>query len=355
MKPTLREVIRCPLDHAPLELAVCREDGTDVMEGRLTCRQGHEFPVKGGIPRLLVLSALAEDSTHTKESFSAKWRRIPEFGFEPASREFYVNWYLERYGFGTIGALAKFLKSKRYVLDAGTGIGRDTLLYAEHTDGYVFGLDISDSVDIAHKLIGQRRNVHIIQADLAALPFPADFFDYIVSDQVLHHTPDTRNSFLHLTRHLAPGGEIAVYVYKRKGPIREFCDDFLRGHYTRSSEEEAYEFAVAMTGLGKALHELEVEVEVPSDIPILGIKRGRQNLQRFIYWNVFKCYWNESLDFETSVMTNFDWYRPKYAHRHTPQEVRSWCDEAGLEIVHFNVIESGISVRARKPGDTSKA
>ncbi|HCR15865.1 MAG TPA: hypothetical protein DIU35_00135 [Candidatus Latescibacteria bacterium] len=69
-----------------------------------------------------------------------------------------------------------------------------------------------------------------------------------------------------------------------------------------------------MTSLGRALHDLQIEFEVPNDIPLLDIKAGWHNLQRFVYWHIFKCYWNESLDFDTNVMTNFDWYRPKYAY-----------------------------------------
>lgn len=349
MKRRLEPVLRCPTDQAPFKLAVTRNDGEEVVEGTLTCSQGHTYPITGGIPRLVPSDALPVAAAHTQQSFSAKWRRIPEFGFEPATRDFYVHWYLERYGFRRLDRLRQFLKPKHRILDAGTGLGRDALLYAQNTDGEVFALDISDSVDIAYRHVRHLPNVHVLQADLTALPFPREHFDYIASDQVLHHTPNTRDSFLYLTRHLEPGGEIAVYVYKRKGPIREFCDDFLRSHYTVASEEEAYKFALAMTELGKALHDLKVEVEVPRDIPILGLTRGKHDLQRFIYWNVFKCYWNDTMDFETNVMTNYDWYRPQYAHRHTPEEVRAWCAEAGLEIVHFDVVESGISIRARKP------
>jgi len=45
---------------------------------------------------------------------------------------------------------------------------------------------------------------------------------------------------------------------------------------------------------------------------------------------------------------NFDWYHPRYAHRQTEEEVRRWCGEAGLSIFHFDVQESGFTVRAIK-------
>ena len=235
-------------------------------------------------------------------------------------------------------------------MDAGTGLGRDSLLYSENTSGQVFGLDISESIYIAFRHVGHLPNLHLLRADLTALPFRRNFFDFIASDQVIHHTPNTEKSFKGLSRYLAPNGQLAVYVYKKKGPIREFCDDFLRRHYTQSTEKECYSFSRAMTLLGRELSNLQIEFEVPEDIPILKIKAGKYNLQRFIYWNVFKCYWNDDLDLETNIMTNFDWYHPQYANRHSPDEIERWCRQTNMEIVHFDVIESGISVRAKKTG-----
>ncbi len=356
MKRSLLDYIVCPVDGQALRLEQADESpGTgEIAEGTLRCREGHAYPITRGVPRLFAQERLPEGARSTKDSFSSKWRRIPAFGHEDASRELYVNWYLQRYGYGTVDGLRAVLRDRRFILDAGTGLGRDALLYSENTPGQVFGVDLSESIDFAYEHIGDRHNVHLIQADLTALPFRAGFFDYLASDQVIHHTPDTAASFRSLSRHLAPGGQMVIYVYRKKGPIREFCDDFLRAHYTRAPEEECYEFSRAMTALGKALSDLGIDFEVPEDIPILGIKAGRQNLQRFVYWNVFKCYWNDSLDFETNVMTNFDWYHPRHAHRHTPEEVLAWVAECGLEVVHFDVIESGISVRARRPGEPTR-
>jgi len=322
------------------------------MNGSLTCAEGHSYLITDGVPRFLSSNALSDapgDAAQTRESFSAKWTRIPNFGHEEASRQMYVNWYLERYGFGTLDNLRDFLADKKTILDAGTGLGRDAILYGENSSAQVIALDISQSIDFAYQHAGHLPNVHLVQADLTMLPCNEGSFDFLACDQVMHHTPDTKASFDHLVRHLAPGGQIAFYVYKKKGPIREFCDDFLREHYTQASEEECYAFSRAMTALGKALSDLKAEVVVPEDIPILEIKAGKHDIQRFVYWHIFKCYWNEKLDWETNVLTNFDWYHPRYAHRHTAEEVRAWCAEAQLEIVLFNVIESGITVRARKP------
>lgn len=348
MKPTLTSYLTCPVEGSPLSLDVKQVAGDEVMEGGLACSEGHQYAVARGVPRLVVPGTLPKAAEETEASFSAKWRRIPGFGFDEASRSFYNSWYLERYGFGSEENLRQFLWGRRHVLDAGTGLGRDVHLYARNTQGQVFGVDLSDSIDMAYQHVGQLPNVHLVQADLRALPFPDGFFDYIASEGVLHHTPSTEESFKCLVRHLAPHGQIAAYVYKKKGPIREFADDYLRAYYTKASPEECYEFARAMAALGKALWELQAEIEIPEDIPILGIRAGRYNVQRFLYYNVLKCYWNDALDYETNVMTNFDWYHPTYAHRHTPEEVRGWCEDQGLRIVSLDVGDSGISVRAER-------
>jgi hypothetical protein len=45
---------------------------------------------------------------------------------------------------------------------------------------------------------------------------------------------------------------------------------------------------------------------------------------------------------------NFDWYAPKNAHRHSPEDVRTWCAALGLAIEHEKVEEAGITTIARK-------
>ena len=186
----------------------------------------------------------------TAEAFSAKWGRTKDFGHEEKSRSFYVNWYLQRYKFGTIDALGNFLTSKNRILDAGTGVGRDTRLYAENSNAPVFGIDVSCSIDLAYDHLKSYPNVHLIQADLSRLPFPREFFDFIACDQVLHHTRNTEESFHALATRLAPGGDVSVYVYRKKAPVRELADDYLRGVTTEMREADAWELSEQLTELG---------------------------------------------------------------------------------------------------------
>ncbi len=347
MKTSLVDSLRCPATGERLHLVdAAPGDGTDIHSGCLRTKAGREYRIIDGVPIMLLPETWAGGQAETRDSFSEKWRLVPNY--REATRAHYVQWYLDRYGFETLDGLRRFLSSKRRILDAGTGHGRDVELFAQNSRATVFGVDISEGIYNAYGDLGHLDTVHLVQADLGRLPFDEQFFDFISCDQVIHHTPDTRESLSRLVRHLAPGGHIGVYVYKRKGPIREFCDDYVRKFTVGMPAEECLRICKAITQFGRSLADLKVTIDVPEDISVLAIKAGKYDLQRFIYLHVFKCYWNETIDWDSNVITNFDWYHPLHAHRHTPEEVRAWCEELGLDVVHFQVVESGISVLGQK-------
>jgi SAM-dependent methyltransferase len=348
VKPSLVAHLRCPSCGNRLAARPVRSSSGEVLAGWLLCRRRHRFPIRKGVPRFADPLRQRGEQARTGRSFSAKWSRIPGYGHDRRTRDFQIRWYLERFGWKTRRRLARFLGTRRRILEAGTGTGPLLEQYARHGAGEVFGLDLSPAIDSVYRHLNHWPGLHLVQADLRKAPFPRRYFDFIVSDQVLHHTPDTRASFKKLVRNLAPGGQIAAYVYVRKGPVREFCDDYLRERTVDMSARECYRFSRAVTHLGKALTHLEREIDLPEPIPLLDIPAGRHDVQRWVYWHVLKCFYNKDFDFETNVMVNFDWYHPLNASRHTPGEVKSWVRECGLRLVHLDVSPSGISFRAQK-------
>lgn len=343
MKRVLLEYLRCPVTKESLTLKneVLDAGSGEITSGVLLTQGGRKYSIVDGVPIMLAQECIDPGQSETIESFSGKWKTAPNYRQD--TKEHYITWYLERYGYRDLGQLKQFLSTKKRILDAGTGEGRDTELYSDHSNALVFGVDMSDGIFFAYRDLKDRQNAHLIKADLTRLPFEEGFFDFIACDQVIHHTKDTFQSLRCLLKHLGPG-HIAIYVYKKKGPIREFCDDFIRDKSVHLSIEECMNLSRAFTSFGKALSEIKAEIHIPEDIPLLGIKAGHFDLQRWIYWNIFKCYWNEKIDWTSNVVTNFDWYHPKYAHRHTPDEVRAWFMQEGLSVCHFLEVDSGISV-----------
>jgi hypothetical protein len=113
-------------------------------------------------------------------------------------------------------------------------------------------------------------------------------------------------------------------------------------------DEEAWEALKPLTKLGQALGELNIELDIPEDIPYLGIEKGKVNLQRFFYWNMFKAFYQPDWSIEEMNLVNFDWYRPLNCHRHTREEIEQICKESGLEIETLNEQEAGFTVIAKK-------
>ena len=262
--------------------------------------------------------------------------------------EWQKKWFLNRFDWKSINFFNTILKSKKFILDAGTGIGNSAKMLSVNNSSTVFALDASDSIDFAYKKYGKSTNIHFVQADIRQLPFKKSFFDYIFSDQVLHHTKNTSTSYKYLTKFLQKSGHISIYVYNKKAPVREYVDDYIRQRTIKMSVAECTEFSKDMAYLGKALSKLKKKITIPKDIPLLGVKSGTYDVQRFIYWHFLKCFWDESDNFDRSVGVNFDWYYPKFAYRHTPTEVKKWYRDLKIKIITFKEIESGISVTGQK-------
>jgi SAM-dependent methyltransferase len=340
MKRTALEPLVCPDTLKPLTLQIARAEGDDVQEGELIAGE-RKYSIRGGIPSF-VSQNVSDDQT--VKSFAQKWDKHRYY--REHTRKFYTEWYVQRYGFNDVDGLRAFLADKKYVLDAGTGAGRDASNFAQYSDATVYGADTAwYALEVASR-DPQRPNYPLVHADVNRLPFPDEFFDFINCDQVIHHTPDPPTTFKNLAKKLKKGGEVTCYVYRKKSAVREFTDDYIRDRIKELSIDQALEVCEGITKLGKALADLKATIEI-DDIPVLGIKGGKYDVQRFMHWHVLKCFWNDDFDFFTNNIVNVDWYHPIYCFRYEPEEFRSWFQN-GWEILAWDEQEAGLSCRAKK-------
>ena len=346
MKLELIDQIVCPECHTNFSLKIRKKEKEEIIQGTLTCVKKHKFSVIQGIPRLV--SDTQEDFIKTEDAFSSKWRNFNKTYHNKKWIEGQKKWFLERFGWKTSSKFNNFLKTRSTILDAGTGVGNSAKLFSSNPNSQVFAIDASESIEFAYKKYGKTKNIHFLQADIRKLPFRKKFFDFICSDQVLHHTKDTESSFKMLSKLLTKKGLISIYVYRKKGPLREFSDDYIRKSTIKMTEMQCMEFSKSMALLGKSLAHLKKKITIKEDIPLLEIKAGTYDIQRFLYWNFLKCWWSPDVPFDQSVATNYDWYFPKFAYRHSEKEVKKWFKDVKLKIVHFNEIESGFSVNGKK-------
>ena len=308
---------------------------------------GRQLVMRGGILRGGEVGDAGQ--AQTAETFGYKWGRKETYHSEHL-REKTRAWLFERYG--DLAELLKAGDSKPLVLDAGCGSGFTAeLLFGKHLGDMIYvGADISRAVDIARESISAFAGESLfLQCDLMELPFPAQTFDLVYSEGVLHHTPSTEAAIAKTAALVRPGGLYAFYVYAKKAPVREFTDDYVRSLLQKVPSAQAWEDVRPLTLLGKALGDLNVRVNVPEDVKLLGIPQGEIDIQRLFYWYVCKMFYDEQLSVEEMNHINFDWFAPRYSHRQSPEEVRAWCENAGLRIERLKVEEAGITVLARRP------
>lgn len=348
-----------------------------IIEGVIQEKSGYWYPIINGVPcflrgklrpnfywfqqkyNLLQIESQKNDENYgfeldkqlkTNITFSDKWKRFPKYGLERSHQEFLLKWYCKKFGFNSLKELKSFYASKKLILEVGCGSGFNCKFMAENTNGLVFGVDISEGAHVAFQNTKNLWNCHIIQADLFDLPFKDNFFDFIIADGVLHHTPDTKKALFAIYKKLKAGGYMFFYIYKKMGPIRQFCDQYIRDKFTKLSPDDCYKACEGLTELGRELSKLNAKITLKKGIPILGIQPGEYDVQRFVYYHFLKCFWNDAFDFDTNNMINYDWYHAYTAWQHTEEEVKEWLDELGVKEFSFNPANpNGISVLFKKP------
>lgn len=316
-------------------------------EGETFSAAGCRLTMVGGIPRAIEL--ISDAQRQTRDTFGFKWTNRESF--EGGVTAHMRNWLVEKYGDMATAPWFAEHGANPIVLDAGCGASMSALAMFEpvlHRIRYL-GTDISTAVEVAALRFAERGvSAAFVQADLMRLPLPAECVDLIFSEGVLHHTDDTEAALTAIVRHLKRGGRILFYVYRKKGPIREFTDDFVREKLQTMTPEEAWAATMPLSKLGKVLGELDIEIEVPEAIELLDIPAGKINLQRLFYWHVLKAFYRSELTLDEMNHINFDWYAPRNARRHTAGEVREWCARLGLTIEHERVEDAGITIIAKK-------
>ena len=304
------EVMVCPSCKEQLSLHIGSRLGQEILEGSLACEGcAATYPIRGGVPRFVPEGAYAQ-------SFGSQW-----------------NWFrtVQLDSLNSSTASERALRATtgwsdadypgRLLLDAGVGAGR----FAEQAaakGAQVFGVDLTTAVDAAYRNIGARDNVHLIQADIFALPFRAHSFDLAYSIGVLHHTPDPQAAFARVAETVKSGGRLAVYLYARYGPSHGASDAIrivttrlpLKMMWLLSSAAIPLYYVYRLPVIGKALR-LALPISMESN---------------------WRWRW----------LDTFDWYTPIFQWKYLYPEVYRWFRDAGFEDVEL--FDGPIRMSARK-------
>lgn len=204
MRESLLPLLACPSCGSQLTLTVdASADDGHVMTGRLECGCGACYPIRRGVPRLL-LDTVAADAATTADRFAGQWTTFD-----------HMAQYQEEVLRAWLAPTGPEHVAGKVVFEAGCGKGRHTVVLAGWGAAAVVALDLGGAVDVAFAHTRHLPNAHVVQGDLLAPPL-ARRFDLAISVGVLHHVPDPRAGFDALRGRVVPGGRVAVWVYGRE-------------------------------------------------------------------------------------------------------------------------------------------
>jgi SAM-dependent methyltransferase len=330
MRRKLLELLVCTGCSAKLDCLITEADGEEISAGILTCLQcSKKYPIARGIPRFV------GDDDYAS-SFGYQWNlfRSEQIDSLNATRLSENRFYSET------GWTPEWLKGK-WILDAGCGAGR-FLDIASQTDCEVVGVDISSAVDAAAATIGDRPNVHIVQASLYELPFRPGAFDGCYCIGVIQHTPDPEKSVRSLPRLLKPGGRIAVTIYEHRRWTKLNAKYLIRP-FTKRLSKKTLLFTVK--GLMPLLFPI---TEVAFRIPYAG--------RLFMHSIPVANYVHESeltigQRYRWAVLDTFDMWSPKYDQPQKEAEVTKALVAEGIENVQ-RLPNPGLNLIGQKTGKT---
>jgi SAM-dependent methyltransferase len=328
-------LLRCPICQAGLRIA----------DDDCSCERGHVFPVERGVPNIMLRN------TQTADHYSFQWGK--ELDFYKAIRESQGG-ILKATASSKLGwddYLPDLLADSSSVLDVACGYGgiADIVKRSGFLKTYL-GFDINDTLaDVKKERFAELETFQFVRADMTDAIY-AEVFDLVVCRSAIMYAPEPRKTFASIAGAVRPGGHFAISAYTRKSPMREMCDDYFRDYFSKLPEREAFEALQEFTLFGKILSELEVQVDIPEDLPVLQIKKGTYDVQRLVYYHFLKCFWNPEWGFHNSTIVNFDWYHPEYSWRFTKEEVAAWYDECGFDIVQYRMVPAQHFFCGRKRG-----
>lgn len=214
MKRVALDYLVCPICQSDLraDLPPPAPDG-EYLSGSLHCLGcGHEYAIASGVPRMVVTS---QEEGGAAETFGFEWRKHGEKEMEGntvfgRTQQEDVSYFLEA------TRMSPEQVRGAVILDAGCGSAQLTEGIGHMQAGAVFGVDVNTAIDFPFRRCRKLSNVHIVQADIAALPFRAGQFDLVWSNGVVHHTPNPRQAFESLAGRVRARGRLYVWVYERR-------------------------------------------------------------------------------------------------------------------------------------------
>jgi SAM-dependent methyltransferase len=281
------------------------------------------FPAPGGIPRFV-------PADNYSASFGLQWNRHRRTQLDSA-----VGKPISEKRLFETTRWPREMSGAR-ILEAGSGAGRFTEVLVR-TRAAVYSFDYSNAVDANAANNGRNPNLRLFQADIFAIPLREQWFDHVLCLGVLQHTPDPKRAFLSLARHVRPGGDLVIDVYRRSLAARLQWKYLLRPFTRRLHAERLYRYVDAIT---PAL------VAPTRWLRRLGGRVGAR-LSPIVEYSHLGL--TPEQNTQWAVLDTFDMYAPAYDRPQSVKDVGAWYEEAGFVDAEAFDGYNGVVGRGRRP------
>jgi len=327
MKKEYIKLLACPKCSSELLFLEINKANKDVVvEGSLGCTSNScnaNYPINNSIPRFV-------NNGEYAESFGEQWKTFASTQIDNKElHETKKRWDSE------IGWQEDLLKGAS-VIEFGCGSGRFLDIVARSGADLVVGVDITNAVDAAQRMLIKMSNVFIVQADFFHLPFKKNYFDFAYSIGVLHHTPDPRRAFSNMVNIVSAKGEVGLSLYEislyERPPLNSVRNSTIELMWAINMWRVEL-FRVVTTRIPDEWFLMYCKYFVPilhyiNKIPVIRYTR---------YLFPSTCYPN--LPVEWSMLDTNDTYATKIVHQYRHKEIFQWFMEENIHniIVHNSI------------------
>lgn len=285
---------------------------------------GNFFPETKGVVRMI------GESNYT-DSFGFQWNKFQKTQIDRENK----NSQQSRDRFFSVTGWDKEDLTGKNVLEAGSGAGRFSQVFLDHTKGNLYSIDYSDAVTANFRNNGHHgERLRLFQASIYEMPFANESFDKVFCFGVLQHTPDFKESLRHLVSKLKPGGEIVVDFYPVNGWWTKINAKYLFRPFTKSMSNEkllrkieknagwmirAY-FFFDRIGMGKIVNRFLPICDIRGTLPP---NLSRQELREWV------------------ILDTFDMFSPAYDNPQKINTVKKWLEEFSIKVTFAGFVSYG--------------
>ena len=347
MNHRLQEMLCCPSCGADLTMYPFEKDWTEIQgqvntvvikDGVLCCEHCRVwYPVMDYIPIMLTFSTpvhgkfaerhrqhmelLAGYTTpqgkpqpgerSVQQTFSEEWDLIQD---NELSFIFAADDLVELNRQVWLKPLQKTRTEFKSVLNIGVGIGQETIALQKAVgNAEIVGVDLNFALLQRGRACRDIPDFHLVIASLFRLPFRRASFDLVYSQGVIHHTYSTKAAFKAICPFVAARGHLFIWVYSLDSHLipKGFKGFILR---TKRDAEKILRPLVS---------------RAPRLVRDAIFMMLTTMLHPFIRHVVLhKTQWKR----QNTDHGLRDWLSPRYAHRHSYNEVLEWFEESEFEI-----------------------